>query len=112
MGRGLSIENVTFSQFYCTQCGQRGIDIPRKKGREREAGHLKKLFCLTCQKECNCVEIKPFSKYNYEDFVIEFEYNNFLETGERKVPYNKLKEMINNGEVEKSKTLADGRDSR
>ena len=32
------------SEFYCTKCGKRGFDIPRKRGQEREAGHLKRLW--------------------------------------------------------------------
>ena len=77
MGRGMSARNINFSQFYCTQCGSRGFDIPRKKGAEREAGHLKKIFCLKCQKENNFVEVRPGTKYDYEDFLTEFENGNF-----------------------------------
>lgn len=104
--------NCVLSEFYCTQCGTKAIPVWRRKGREREAGHLKRLFCLTCNKECNCVEVKPFSKYNYENFCEEYEYGNFTENGERKFTYGKLKEMINNGKIEKVKTVADGRSTR
>lgn len=86
-------------EFYCTQCGSRGIPIPRRKGAEREAGHLKKLFCLNCGKETNHTECKPFSKYNYDDFKIEFEYHNFDENGNRIRTYNQLKELIKNGKI-------------
>ena len=33
------IENE--SVFYCVACGRRGIPITRRRGAEREAGHLK-----------------------------------------------------------------------
>lgn len=92
-------------EFYCTQCGSRGIPIPRRKGAEREAGHLKKLFCLNCGKETNHAECKPFSKYNYDDFKIEFEYGNFDNDGNRIRTYNQLKELIKNGEIIKTQTL-------
>ena len=36
---GFSLE----SEFYCCKCGTKGIPIARKKGKAREAGHLKKL---------------------------------------------------------------------
>ena len=110
MKRGMATRNIDFSQFYCTQCGKRGLDLPRKKGQGREAGHLKKLWCPCCNKEVNFCEIKPFTKYTYEDFKVEFEYNNFNEEGLRIRSYGELKEMIRNGELEKSKTLADVRD--
>lgn len=96
---------IVDEEFYCTQCGSRGIPIPRRKGAEREAGHLKKLFCLKCQKETNHAECKPFSKYNYDDFKIEFEYSNFDEDGNRIRTYNQLKELIKNGEIIKTQTL-------
>ena len=102
--------NYTMSEFYCTQCGSKAIPIWRKKGREREAGHLKKLYCLHCKRENNCVEVKPFTKYSYLDFCIEFEYGNFTENGERKMPYGELKELIRNGKIEKVKTMDDVRD--
>ena len=101
---------IIINDFYCTQCGNKGIPIPRKRGSEREAGHLKKLFCLRCQKETNHCECKSCTKYTYDDFKIEFEYGNFDSNGNRKHTYGELKEMINNGEIEKSKTMANGGD--
>ena len=49
---------TVMSEFYCTQCGKKGIPVYRKKGQERKAGHLKKLYCLYCNMETNHVEIK------------------------------------------------------
>jgi len=83
------------SEFYCTQCGSRGIPVLRKCGNEREAGHLKKLFCLKCQKEVNHVECKPLTKYTHEDFLIEFEEKNFTPEGQRIMTYGQLKSKLN-----------------
>ena len=104
--------NMTMSEFYCTQCGNKGLPVWRKKGAEREAGHLKKLFCLNCKKETNHCECRPFTKYEFKDFQIEYEYGNFSEDGQRIKSYNKLKELINNGQIEKMQNLFDGRNSR
>jgi hypothetical protein len=90
MGRG----KFTTSDFYCTKCGRQGIPIARKVGAEREAGHLKKLFCLYCKQEVNMVECKPYTKYTHDDFLVEFENNNFDETGIRKMTYGELKEAL------------------
>ena len=84
------------NEFYCTQCGKKGIPVIRRKGKEREAGHLKKLYCLNCGKETNHVECRSWSGYTKEDFEIEFNYNNFTEDGLRKMPYGKLKGRIHN----------------
>jgi Ca2+-binding EF-hand superfamily protein len=83
------------NDFFCTQCGQKGIPIVRRAGHGREAGHLKKLFCLFCNKETNHVECKPFSKYAKEDFNVEFLNNNFDLEGNRKISYKELKQILN-----------------
>lgn len=85
------------SEFYCCKCGTKGIPIIRKKGKERSAGHLKKIFCLKCQQEWNHAECKPFTHYSHEDFLIEFKYNNFDKNGNRILEYNQLKVKINEG---------------
>ena len=86
---------MTISDFYCTQCGEKALILPRKNSKQREPGHLKKLFCIYCQKENNCVEIRPIGiKYSYEDFLIEFTNNNFNKDGTRKMSYDKLKNLL------------------
>lgn len=87
------------SIFYCVNCGNKGIPIMRSRGDEREAGHLKRLFCLKCQEEWNHVECKPFSHYDHEDFLLEKEYNNFDENGNRKIKYRELRGLINDGKI-------------
>lgn len=92
-------------EFYCTKCGNKSsFSIPRVKGKERPAGHLKKIFCLHCKKEVNMVECIPWSKYDYPDFELEFNYGNFDENGLRKQSYGDFKTMIynkiNKGEIE------------
>lgn len=88
---------ITDHEFYCTQCGTKGLPVVRKKGAEREPGHLKKLFCLKCQKETNHAECIPNSKYTHDDFIREFEAGNFTEEGLRKIPYSQLKGVLLNG---------------
>ena len=90
---------IISNDFYCTQCGNKGIPIARRRGAEREAGHLKKLYCLKCKKEQNHVECKPFSHYDYEDFLLEKEYDNFDENGNRKMKYGELRSLIHDGKI-------------
>ena len=68
----------TMSDFYCTNCGRQGIPIARKKGQQREQGHLKKLFCIYCGKDTNHVEVKPFGSYTYANFKEEFDLGRFV----------------------------------
>lgn len=88
------MNNLHFSDFYCTQCGNKGIPIVRKAGQQRETGHLKKLYCLHCQKETNHVEIRYPSKYTLDDFWIEFTHNNFTKEGTRKEPWRQFVSKI------------------
>lgn len=94
------------SDFYCCICGSKNIPVYRSKGQEREAGHLKKLYCYTCEKEQNCVEIKQnTNSYTLSDFLIEFEYGNFDEDGNRKRKYGDLRNDIHNGIAERQKEI-------
>jgi len=76
------------SEFYCVECGQRGIPIARRVGKERETGHLKKLFCLHCRKETNHAEVRPYGAYNLEDFQEEFQLGRFVNG--HKIPVSEL----------------------
>lgn len=66
--------------FYCTKCGNKVMPVFRT-GRVREKGHLKTLWCPSCKKENNCVEIS--NNYTIEMFRYEFEHQNFTEEGTR-----------------------------
>ena len=35
--------------FYCMECGKKGIPLPRSKGRGKEENHIKHLWCIHCQ---------------------------------------------------------------
>ena len=87
-------QKTTTSEFYCTKCGRRGIPIARKIGKQREAGHLKKLYCPFCREEINHAEIRPFGEYNYEDFKLEFELGRFVDGN--KIPTNELQNCSKN----------------
>lgn len=99
MRRSKNVRLQHVSDFYCTSCGHKGIPCVRTT-KEKEPGHLKKLYCLYCQKETNMVEIKQNGKYTLQDFEIEFKGNNFIQ-GQRIKPYKQFiieykKELNNN----------------
>lgn len=82
------IKNFVISDMYCCKCGHKGLPIARKHSQYREPGHLKKIYCLYCKKPWNHIEIRSFySDYNYNDFELEMQYNNFDIFGNRKEPY-------------------------
>ena len=89
MRKSKDIRKQSFSDFYCTKCGHKGIPIIRREGHEKEPGHLKKLFCLYCNSEQNMVEVRQRGRYTLEDFLTEFQNGNF-ENGLRKIPYKQF----------------------
>ena len=95
----MSSNLITDNEFYCVICHNKGLPVIRRKGAERESGHLKKLFCLYCNKTTNHAECRPWSGYTKEDFNLECKYNNFDKDGNRKIAYGELKGLINNEQV-------------
>ena len=57
------------SDFYCMNCGCKGLPIQRNLGQQRERMHRKKLYCFHCKAEVNHVECRSY------DEVIEFKEN-------------------------------------
>ena len=99
MGKKIrDIRHASLSDFYCTKCGMKGIPVFRKKGQEREPGHLKKLYCIYCQEETNMAEIASRGKYTLDDFLIEYEHGNFTETGDRIEPWKDFVIKVKNKE--------------
>lgn len=68
---------LVFHSFYCMNCGNKVLDIPRNRGYLKGRQHCKRLFCFNCQVECNCVEC-----YDDEDvfnFKEDFEEGKYKE---------------------------------
>ena len=61
MGRSKS-QKFDLHDFYCLNCGNKGIGIMRKFGHQREPFHRKKLYCIYCKEEVNHVECKTFEE--------------------------------------------------
>lgn len=60
--------------FYCINCGNKGIGLMRKQGFKHSSMHRKKLYCIHCRQEVNHVECKTMEevetfKYNFENGV-------------------------------------------
>lgn len=64
-------------EFYCLNCGNRGLDCVRPQAHRRERFHRKKLYCPTCRLIVNHVECK--NPYEVENFKILFKDNYFAE---------------------------------
>lgn len=68
---------VVFNEFYCINCGNKGIDLARRKGHQHKAGHRKKLYCIYCKQTCNHYECP--NPIDTEKFKIKFKNGDFIE---------------------------------
>lgn len=66
-------KSSVMSEFYCTECHNKGIPVFRTRGNQRPYQHLKKLYCIHCKKETNHTEIRPT---DWEDLLIKEEVKN------------------------------------
>ena len=67
-------------------------------GQAREPGHLKRMYCVHCQKETNMVEIRPYGKkYTLEWFNLEYNMGNFKD-GQRVISLSDFKQKVHNME--------------
>ena len=50
-----------------------------KLDKKEKHGHLKKLYCIYCQRETNHAEIREIGGYNEEDFKQEYNLGRFID---------------------------------
>ena len=63
--------------FYCNNCGSKGINIFRSRGSQRGAFHRKKLYCPYCKKTINHIECRtPWEAEEYKTNFINGVYEN------------------------------------
>jgi hypothetical protein len=65
------------SEFYCLNCGNKGIPCLRPQGRRRGVFHRKKLYCPTCKATLNHIECK--NEYEVHEFKQMFAEGTFQE---------------------------------
>lgn len=62
MGKTKSKHSIAIHDFYCINCGNKGIELARKQNFKKESMHRKKLYCLYCKCEVNHIECKTSSE--------------------------------------------------
>lgn len=65
------------SDFYCINCGQKGIPCLRPQARRRERFHRKKLYCPHCGYTINHIECR--TDEDVYDFKEAFDNGEFQE---------------------------------
>ena len=71
--------------FYCLNCGHKGIPCQRPDNRRREPYHRKKLYCIFCHLECNHIEIN--TEEQRQEFIELFEAGEFVEEAKTSINF-------------------------
>ena len=84
----MSYSCTTEHSFYCINCGNKGIPIPRNKGFSHKKMHRKKLYCIFCKQEINHVECKTIE--DVEKFKQDFKNGAYLDEAKESLSYMRM----------------------
>lgn len=73
----MSYGKIDIHDFYCLNCGKRGLPVVRPQAHRREQFHRKKLYCAYCGLTVNHIEVK--SDEEAYEFRQAFENGEFQE---------------------------------
>ena len=75
----------TLSEFWCINCGKKGIPIMRDRSGIRGAGHRKALYCVTCRTVVNHVETRNAEEA--QRFREDYDAGRYAEEAEASIAY-------------------------
>lgn len=81
----LTSRNYETHDFYCLNCGKRNVSLFRSRGRLRETGHRKVLYCPHCKKTLNHIECR--NDMEAFEFKLAFEAGEFKEEAVASMSY-------------------------
>lgn len=73
-------KSTVVHDFYCTNCGKKGIPLARTKSLQHGKFHRKKLYCIYCKETVNMVECRTDEEVY--DFKEQFEKGAFKDEAE------------------------------
>ena len=79
------------SEFWCINCGKKGIPIMRERSKRRGPGHRKALYCITCKMIINHVETR--NEEEARRFREDFAAGKYAEEAVKSVEYAKEHKM-------------------
>lgn len=71
--------------FYCINCGKKGIPLIRKVGFQRNKFHRKKLYCIYCKTEVNHVECR--NQDEIDQFLKDFQNGAYKDEAKKSLSY-------------------------
>lgn len=71
--------------FYCINCGSKGIPLVRPGNKKKGSGHRKNMYCYHCQHTVNHIECR--TPEEVEQFKIDFSEGKYKEEAENELAY-------------------------
>lgn len=72
-----NVRNLELSNFYCINCGKKGLDLMRQASFRHSKMHRKKLYCFYCKTEVNHIECKTIE--DVENFLNDFNEGKYIQ---------------------------------
>ena len=77
--------NYETVNFYCINCGSKGIPIARMGNNRKDKGHRKNMYCPTCRHTVNHIECKTSEEV--EKFKEEFKQGVYEHEAQEELEY-------------------------
>ena len=84
---GRRANNFLFHDFYCINCGQKGIPLTRQQSHQRGAFHRKLMYCYHCQHTVNHIECR--NEIEKAQFLLDFAEGKYKEEAAAELEYEK-----------------------
>ena len=81
----MASNNYDIHRFFCMNCGEESIPLPRRHGKKHEKFHRKKLYCIHCREYCNHVECK--NEIEVEKFKEDYKDGVYREEAEESLAH-------------------------
>lgn len=85
---GKNCRDFETHDFYCINCGNKGIPLTRQGNKKKGEGHRKNMYCYHCKHTVNHVECRSMDEV--KQFQFQFANGDFKEEAERELAYEKV----------------------
>lgn len=75
------------TKMFCMNCGKEGIPVVRKRSKQKEKFHRKKMYCWHCGTEVNHIECR--NEFEIKEFKENFIMGAFKEEAEESMKISK-----------------------
>ena len=82
---GKRANQFTVHDFYCINCGQKGIPLTRQSSKQRDQFHRKLMYCWHCKHTVNHIECR--NEMEKTQFLLDFAAGKYLQEAAEELQY-------------------------